>query len=195
MHYQITSKCDVRNEPEYDRWSINSEVSEHTKAREQTLREQRHNDPEGYAVAYKQCPRCDKSFKTKRDTKQHLRRCRREGSVCVRIKVNGVYPCQVCSKVNNTLDQFKQHIFYKHQEDQMQSAYLQGWETLLGSTFLGKLRTAIMNKIANDRWKEHILLFMNARAPFDLSGINFKIPITGLIEKEVVERRTIFYRF
>ena len=50
-----------------------------------------------------------------------------------------------------------------------------------------------MNKIANDKWKEHILLFMNARAKFDLSGINFKIPITGLIEKEVVERRMSFY--
>ena len=80
MHYQITSKCDVRNEPEYDRWSINSEVSEHTKAREETLREQRHNDPEGYANAYKQCPRCEKSFKNKRDTKQHMRYCRREGA-------------------------------------------------------------------------------------------------------------------
>ena len=45
--------------------------------------------------------------------------CRKEGANRVLIKHGDVYPCNVCSKVNHSLQYFKEHVFYKHQEDQM----------------------------------------------------------------------------
>ena len=36
---------------------------------------------------------------------------------------------------------------------------------------------------------------MNMRAPFDLSGINFTIPIDMVRDHDVVDRRRIFYKY
>ena len=72
-----------------------------------------------YAEAYQQCPRCEKRFRTKWETMRHMRKCRREGAKYVKIKVGGVYPCQICAKELQTITQFKQHVFYRHHEDQI----------------------------------------------------------------------------
>jgi translation initiation factor 2 beta subunit (eIF-2beta)/eIF-5 len=98
---------------------MTSELSEYSKIRVESLRQQRENDPAKYAATYKQCPRCEKAFKTKRDAKSHLRDCRREGAARVVIKVGALYPCQICPKVNDSLKTFKGHVFYKHQEAQV----------------------------------------------------------------------------
>ena len=75
--------------------------------------------PGAYAVLYNQCPRCEKRFRTKRDTKQHVRKCRQEGANRTIMKVGDIYPCQMCSAENTTLNRFKEHVFYKHHEDQI----------------------------------------------------------------------------
>ena len=62
---------EIKEEPEQSddgKWSVNSGVSELTREREEKLMEQRQQDPEGYAAAYKQCPRCEKRYKTKKET-------------------------------------------------------------------------------------------------------------------------------
>ena len=48
--------------------------------------EQRQQDPEGYAAAYNQCPRCEKRFRTKWKTNKHMGYCRRENAKYVKIK-------------------------------------------------------------------------------------------------------------
>ena len=75
--------------------------------------------PGVYAVLYNECPKCEKSFRTKRDTKKHVKDCRKDGAKYVKIKVGGTYPCQICNQTNDTLKAFKAHIFYKHHEDQV----------------------------------------------------------------------------
>ena len=60
-----------------------------------------------------------------------------------------------------TLYQFKLHLFYKHQDDRVQSAYLQGFEALIGSTVLGKIRRNMLQRITEGRWQEHLLVMMN----------------------------------
>ena len=47
--------------------------------------------------------------------------------------------------------------------------------------------------MAKGKWSEHILIFMNMRAPFDLSGVDFRIPINMVRDHDVVDRRRIFY--
>ena len=90
----------------------------------------------------------------------------------MKIKVDGRYPCQICSKVLNTRDQFKRHIFYRHQEDQVQTAYLQSLDDLIGSTVLDRICRAILQEIVKGNWRHHILVQMCERAPFNLSGVS-----------------------
>ena len=66
---------EIKEEPEQSddgKWSVNSGVSELTREREEKLVEQRQQDPEAYAAAYKQCPRCEKRFKKTWETKRHM---------------------------------------------------------------------------------------------------------------------------
>ena len=72
---------------------------------------------------------------------------------------------------------------------------MQSWEALLGSTFLAKLRKAIMQKIVMAKWRELVLSIMNYRAAFDLSGVNQCLPIHSVVEQATVDKRRIFYRF
>ena len=116
----MTYKYEVPEEPEIEVWSVNTAKSSCTKIREEKLMEQRQNHPEAYAVLYNECPKCQKSFRTKRDTKRHAKACRRDGANRVQIKFGGTYPCQICHQTNDTLKVFKLHIFYKHHEDQVQ---------------------------------------------------------------------------
>ena len=104
---------------ESERWSVNSVKSEGAKYRADMLRKQREKRPEKYAAAYKQCPKCEKHFKTKRDVKWHMKQCRLEGVQYYRIKVDGTYPCQICSVVNTTMVGFKRHVFYRHSDAQV----------------------------------------------------------------------------
>ena len=57
------------------------------------------------------------------------------------------------------------------------------------------MRSTIINQIVKGKWSEHILIFMNMRAPFDLSGIDFTIPIDMVRDHDVVDRRRIFYKY
>ena len=60
LHDQITTRYDVPDESETEKWSINTGKSSCTKILEEKLKEQRVDDPEKYAAAYNQCPRCEK---------------------------------------------------------------------------------------------------------------------------------------
>ena len=66
---------------------------------------------------------------------------------------------------------------------------------MLGSTFLGRLRAKIMHQITMGKWREHVLVVMNSRQKFDLSGVNFLLPIDSLVDKSVEEKRLSFYKF
>ena len=66
---------------------------------------------------------------------------------------------------------------------------------MVGSHALGKIRSAIMNKIVMDKWRQHIVFFMNSRAPFNLSGIDFKLPVNGLTLQSEVDRRMSFHKY
>ena len=114
LHDQITTRYDVPDESETEKWSMNTGKSSCTKNLEEKLKQQRVDDPEKYASNYMQCPRCEKSFKNKRDTKKHVKRCRRDDAKYVKIKFGGSYPCQMCTRTNDTLEKFKRHVFYKH---------------------------------------------------------------------------------
>ena len=52
-----------------------------------------------------------------------------------------------------------------------------------------------MHQISMGRWREHILVIMNDRQKFDLSGVNFLLPIDTIVDKSVVEKRLSFYKF
>ena len=147
-----------------------------------------------YALSYKQCPKCEKRFKTARDTKKHMKACRREGATRVEIKVGGVYPCQICEKNLDTMLTFKRHVFYHHDDDEVEEAYLQSWDKLLGKYFLARERKTIMNRIVKGKWREDILVFMNCVKKFDLTRINLKIPVNNHTPRSEVEKRLAFYR-
>ena len=57
------------------------------------------------------------------------------------------------------------------------------------------MRSAILQQMTKGKWSEHILTFMNMRAPFDLSGVDFTIPIGMVRDHDVAERRRIFYKY
>jgi hypothetical protein len=46
-----------------------------------------------------------------------------------------------------------------------------------------------------NKWREHILIMMNRRAAFDLSGINLCHPIDTVFDEKIVNKRKIFYRY
>ena len=52
-----------------------------------------------------------------------------------------------------------------------------------------------MHQLTMGKWREHILVIMNDRQPFDLSGVNFLLPIDTIVDKSVVEKRLSFYKF
>ena len=147
-----------------------------------------------YAESYKQCPRCDQRFKTFRETKKHMRDCRREGAKFIKIKQGDVYPCQICDKNFKTQLTFKRHVFYHHDNDEVDATYLQSWEKLLGNKFLGRERKSIMNRIVKGKWRQDILVFMNCVKKFDLTRINLKIPVNNHTPRSEVEKRLAFYR-
>ena len=123
-----------------------------------------------------------------------MKHCRLEGAIRTVIQVDGVYPCQICSKTNETLDAFKKHIFYKHQNKQVETVYHQSWESLLSQKFLGRQRIAMLNIIVQGKWHEHILAFMNKARPFNLNGVDRTVPICDDTEVREIEKRTCFYR-
>ena len=45
------------------------------------------------------------------------------------------------------------------------------------------------------KWRQYILAVMNGRRPFDLSGVDFRLPIEGRIDEVMVNKRWSFYRY
>ena len=58
LHDQITTRYDVPDESETEKWSINTGKSSCTKILEEKLKKQRQDTPEAYAVLYNECPKC-----------------------------------------------------------------------------------------------------------------------------------------
>ena len=52
-----------------------------------------------------------------------------------------------------------------------------------------------MHLIVMDKWREHILIWMNKRAKFDLSNVNLCVPIHSIVDQAVVRKRKIWYRY
>ena len=66
---------------------------------------------------------------------------------------------------------------------------------MIGSYDLGLITRGILTKIVKNKWRDHILSIMNIRAPFDLSGISFRLAVTSSTPREEVDKRLSFYKF
>ena len=66
------------------------------------------------------CQLCHLEFSTEPFRKQHQRNCRRKGSHrVVAVKTNG-WTCSICQTTGNAVGDFKRHIFYKHNDEDVQ---------------------------------------------------------------------------
>jgi hypothetical protein len=81
------------------------------------------DSPRTKAMNQPKCSLCHQIFESKRLLKGHEKKCRREGSSRVVIVHANGWTCSICQATGDHLRLFKDHIFYQHNDREVQVSY------------------------------------------------------------------------
>ena len=103
------------------------------------------------------CDKCSHTFKYQWILNAHQKICSRDKKKHIKFKYDGCYTCLICGDESNNIEKFKLHLFTTHTDIEAQAKYEKSIESLIGDSFMKKLREPVFKKITEGSLDKYII--------------------------------------
>ena len=92
------------------------------------------------------------------------------------VRQNG-WECSICRATGDSSVEFKTHIFYNHNDQEVEEKYQRSWNSLLSKSYLNRLRKKLLTNIKTGRFDVLWFMFSEQNSKTNLSEINLRVPL------------------